>query len=106
MGGDKDCNVFNYCPKGADCTSGEGRCCSRKCHSTSKHDLELTHHWKGWDVYTRNDGRGTSLIDEHYKKELVEDCFNYYPTSKPSKKETDAWTTIMFSFKRKRCGSG
>lgn len=60
--GDQDCNVFNYCPKGADCTSGEGRCCSRKCHSTSKHDLELTHHWKGWDVYTRNDGR-RNLID-------------------------------------------
>jgi hypothetical protein len=55
--GDKDCNVFNYCPKGADCSSGEGRCCSRKCHSTSKHDLELTHEWKGWDVYTKNDRR-------------------------------------------------
>lgn len=47
------CNVFNYCPKGADCTSGHGRCCARKCKSTDTSDLELTHEWKGWDIYTK-----------------------------------------------------
>ena len=46
-----ECNVLNFCPAGATCTSGTNRCCLRKCSSTS--DLKLVTNWKGWDVYTR-----------------------------------------------------
>ena len=34
-----DCNVVNFCPAGADCTSGLNRCCLRNCNNG---DYQLT----------------------------------------------------------------
>jgi len=55
--GDAECNVFNFCPEGASCTSGKNRCCKRTCEKDGDNlDLKLTGHWKGWDVYSKHDG--------------------------------------------------
>jgi len=55
-----NCNVINFCPMGGSCVDnyanpsiGLGRCCVRDCHSTDRHDLQLTLAWKGWNVYTK-----------------------------------------------------
>ena len=45
-----DCNLINFCPAGADCTSGLNRCCPRKCKND---DYQLTNQWKGWDIYVK-----------------------------------------------------
>ena len=45
-----DCNVVNFCPAGADCTSGLNRCCLRNCNNG---DYQLTNQWKGWDIYVK-----------------------------------------------------
>jgi len=50
---DPKCNVFNFCPKGATCTSGVNRCCRRHCASTTESGLQLDGTHRGWDVYTR-----------------------------------------------------
>merc|ERR1712008_183463 len=46
---EKDCNLINFCPVGADCTSGVNRCCLRNCASNN---LEAVTKWGGWSVYT------------------------------------------------------
>lgn len=65
-----ECNVINFAPTGSDATSGEGRCCSRRCNYTTEDagmeypnypahhqfDLELVQGWKGWDIYTIEPG--------------------------------------------------
>ena len=47
---DPDCNLINFCPAGADCTSGLNRCCLRMCNNG---DYQLTDQWKGWDIYVK-----------------------------------------------------
>ena len=47
---DPECNLINFCPAGADCTSGLNRCCLRKCNND---DYQLTNQWKGWDIYVK-----------------------------------------------------
>lgn len=51
--GNAECNVFNFCPEGASCTSGKNRCCMRTCEDKN---LKLSSKWKGWDVYSKQDG--------------------------------------------------
>ena len=46
-----DCTLINFCPAGADCTSGLNRCCLRKCNND---DYQLTNQWKGWDIYVKS----------------------------------------------------
>ena len=45
-----DCTLINFCPAGADCTSGVNRCCLRGC---TDDDYKLTNRWKGWDIYVK-----------------------------------------------------
>ena len=53
-----ECNLINFCPAGADCTSGINRCCLREC---TEDDYELTNRWKGWDIYVK--GRSFLLVN-------------------------------------------
>ena len=55
-----DCTLINFCPAGADCTSGSNRCCLRRCSEFGGY--KLTNQWKGWDVYVK----GTSFFVEKY----------------------------------------
>jgi len=45
-----ECNLVNFCPAGADCTSGLNRCCPRHC---TEGDHKMVKTWKGWDVYEK-----------------------------------------------------
>ena len=58
---DPECNLINFCPAGADCTSGLNRCCPRKCNND---DYQLTNQWKGWDIYVK----GTPSISCKYQR--------------------------------------
>ena len=48
-----ECNLLNFCPAGADCTSGLNRCCPRHC---TDGDHKMVKTWKGWDVFEKTTG--------------------------------------------------
>ena len=55
------CNTINFCPTGATCISGTGRCCRRSCSSCSLQECSLTTQWLGWTVLTKGAPSDTGL---------------------------------------------
>ena len=91
----ENCNLINFCPAGADCTSGLNRCCMRSCESD---DLQTVTTWRGWDVYILETDdafvheNGHEVIDASTVCPTTAVIETQEPTSSPSNTPTNAPT--------------
>jgi len=82
-----ECNVFNFCPRGADCDA-VNRCCTRHCSNIEW--PQLTSRWKGWNVYVKkprgfgcdsciaSTGSQDCYDDDHYCSDCTPDPHSYH----------------------------
>jgi len=72
----ENCDAITFTPTGSSgskTSSGVGRCCPSQCGAVhSPDDLQLTHKWKGWDVYTRNSACYVQVVEA--SRGVASDC--------------------------------